>query len=218
MVVVASVLAGCAVAVEPERTLDSVGRSADASPADASPADASSLALDAVEDAPGREATAPGAPASDAATALDADGRTGPCPTLGEAECAAATELEEVDGDRGSEVRVAKGRGNAFFKIKVKDTTWGAVSRIRVTVDAPGGDFDLYVHQGPDLVERPGAAHECRELAKSAITRSNPEVLGYALDRILGRYNPRWVTIEIRTADEVCPAGEWTLTVEANKR
>jgi hypothetical protein len=229
-------LVGCAVAVDQETVVPVGGARGDATGDDATLDTTPDTAVDARVDArPDADASAdaPAETAADAAADAPSDApadtrpdvppeASGPCAPVGGVECAAATELPEMDGDQGSSVETTKGTGNRFLKIKVKegnsDLFASPAIKVRVTLTSPpGANFDLFLYRGPDFGSSSNPSHDCVTVATSSTAASGPDVASLQWPDQRANSDTRWITIEVRSADPVCPTGEWTVTVEGNK-
>lgn len=127
--------------------------------------------------------------------------------------CTAATEIEAIDGDTGSDVRTLNGITSKWFKLRINEGSnlINDLSYVVTLKSPPGMDFDLYEYVGD------GAATNC--LGSAIHAMGDPESVSDAWSDSIGTDNGRWISLEVRyISGSACGAdAKWTLTAEGHK-
>ena len=127
--------------------------------------------------------------------------------------CTAATEIEAIDGDTGSDVRTLSGITSKWFKLRINEGSnlINDLSYVVTLKSPPGMDFDLYEYVGD------GAATNC--LGNAIHAMGDPESVSDAWSDSIGTDNGRWISLEVRyISGSACGAdAKWTLTAEGHK-
>lgn len=146
----------------------------------------------------------------------------GACSTLTAADCTAASSLGSVSGDTGSGVKTATGTDSKFLRVTVTEDDSAVLSskdpKARITLKSTGGNFDLYVYQGPTKGD--GGGVECTTFKVSSTEPAADDVVSIAWNdnRPLGGHDDtRVLTLEVRATMPSCAGASWSLTVEGNK-
>jgi hypothetical protein len=127
--------------------------------------------------------------------------------------CIAPTEIEPINGDTGSDVRVLNGTTSKWFKLRINEGSnfINDMSYVVTLQSPPGMDFDLYEYVGD------GMATNC--LGDAIHAMGDPESVSDAWGDSIGTDNGRWISLEVRyISGSACgPGAKWTLTAEGHK-
>lgn len=126
--------------------------------------------------------------------------------------CLAPTELEQIAGDGGSDVRTVNGTTSKWFKVLVHDPVNVGNSNESYTAtlkSPPGMDFDLYEYTGDST------GINC--LGNAVHAMGDPEFVSGSWSDGFGN-DDKWISLEVRyISGQGCGAeAKWTLTVEGN--
>ncbi|MFO0757942.1 MAG: hypothetical protein U0359_15705 [Byssovorax sp.] len=126
--------------------------------------------------------------------------------------CIGATEIQQVDGDSGTDVRTLNGVTSKWFKVLIVDTNsiGGNVSYKATLVSPPGMDFDLFSYSGDNT------GIDC--LTNAVHAMGDPEFVTDAWNDAFASDNNKWVSLEVRyISGSACGNdAKWTLTVEGH--
>jgi hypothetical protein len=192
-----------------------VGAGASGSTSHASSSEASSTASGGPQGSGGAAATA----SSSADSSSSTGGMMQVCSYGSPNQCASATQLSSISGDKNSS-QSATGQTSQWFKIHVKEDVGSIFPEdlnYLVTLTSPANmDYDLYVHHGPK-----GGSADCNAAAtKGTGNATTDEVYKKWKDEqgLGGKDDSVWLCIEVRyvSGTECGPAAEWTLTVKGH--
>ncbi len=151
-----------------------------------------------------------------------ADAGPGACSKLTAADCMSASSIGSVSGDTGSGIKTATGTDSKFLRVTVSEDDSALLSskdpKARITLKSTGGNFDLYVYQGPSKGD--GGGVECTTFKVSATEPASDDVVSISWNDnrpIGGHDDTRVLTIEVRATMPSCAGASWSLTVEGNK-
>lgn len=169
----------------------------------------------------GSSSTDSGATKDTGAPPTDSGG-PGACSTLTATDCMGASSLGSVSGDTGSGIKTATGTDSKFLRVTVTEDDSAVFSskdpKARITLKSTGGNFDLYVYQGPTKDD--GGGVECSTFKVSSTEPASDDVVSISWNDnrpIGGHDDARVLTLEVRATMPSCAGASWSLTVEGNK-